>query len=215
VLKSSVFHLTRSWDRPCGQRLRRKAPTSQRGLPLRFASGFATPPSESHSTRSSPSTAGRATSCSISSAKIPETLRLMALIFDTGAQSAIERRNRTTIARLVCAHQDAEPVLTTAAVVAQVIRNRSRQVTLERVLSGVEERPLDSESGTKGWTSAWIGPPDVVDTAVALLAQPTMKSLNFIRKISPTCFPGDRSKSQPFSPRTQPGLPSSLAIIIG
>ena len=73
----------------------------------------------------------------------------MALVLDAGALIAIERRDRTTIARLVRAHENAEPVVTSAAVVAQVIRNRGRQVTLERVLAGIEEEPLDSDAARR------------------------------------------------------------------
>ncbi len=97
----------------------------------------------------------------------------MALILDVGAFIAIERRNRATIARLVRAHEDAEPVLTSAAVVAQVVRNRARQVTLERVLAGVDEQPLDSEAARRvGQLLASSRTSDVVDAALALLAFP-------------------------------------------
>ena len=97
----------------------------------------------------------------------------MALVLDAGALIAIERRDRATIARLVRAHEEAEPVLTSAAVVAQVIRNRARQVTLERVLAGVEEQTLDSEDARRiGQLLASSITSDVVDAALALLANP-------------------------------------------
>jgi predicted nucleic acid-binding protein len=97
----------------------------------------------------------------------------MALVLDAGALIAIERRDRTTIARLVRAHEDAEPVLTSAAVVAQVIRNRARQVTLERILLGVDEQPLDSDVARRvGSLLASSRTSDVVDAALALLAAP-------------------------------------------
>ncbi len=97
----------------------------------------------------------------------------MALVLDAGALIAIERRDRATIARLVRAHEDAEPVLTSAAVVAQVIRNRSRQVTLERVLAGVDERPLDRDAARLvGHLLALSRTSDVVDAALALVASP-------------------------------------------
>jgi spore germination cell wall hydrolase CwlJ-like protein len=97
----------------------------------------------------------------------------MALILDAGALIAIERRDRPTIARLVRAHEEAEPVLTSAAVVAQVIRNRVRQVTLERVLAGVDEQPLDSDLARRaGQLLATSRTSDVVDAALALLAGP-------------------------------------------
>ena len=97
----------------------------------------------------------------------------MALVLDAGALIAIERRERATIARLVRAREDAEPVLTSAAVVAQVIRNRARQVTLERVLAGIDVQPLDSEAARRvGHLLASSRTSDVVDAALALLAAP-------------------------------------------
>ena len=97
----------------------------------------------------------------------------MALVLDAGALIAIERRDRTTIARLVRAHENAEPVVTSAAVVAQVIRNRGRQVTLERVLAGIEEEPLDSDAARRvGHLLASSRTSDVVDAALAVLAAP-------------------------------------------
>jgi uncharacterized protein YaiI (UPF0178 family) len=97
----------------------------------------------------------------------------VSLLLDAGALIAIERRDRATIARLVRAHEDAEPVITSAAVVAQVIRDRARQVTLERVLTGVEEHPLDSEVARHvGQLLASSRTSDVVDAALAALARP-------------------------------------------
>lgn len=97
----------------------------------------------------------------------------MTLVLDAGALIAIERRDRATIARLVRAHENAEPVVTSAAVVAQVIRNSRRQVTLERVLAGIEEDPLDSETARRvGHLLASSRTSDVVDAALASLAGP-------------------------------------------
>ncbi len=97
----------------------------------------------------------------------------MTLVLDAGALIAIERRERATIARLVRAHEEAEPVRTSAAVVAQVVRNRARQVTLERVLAGIEEESLDSEAARLvGHLLASSRTSDVVDAALALLAAP-------------------------------------------
>ena len=71
------------------------------------------------------------------------------------------------------AHEDAEPVVTSAAVVAQVIRNRARQVTLERVLGGIDVQPLDSEAARRvGHLLASSRTSDVVDAALALLPAP-------------------------------------------
>jgi predicted nucleic acid-binding protein len=97
----------------------------------------------------------------------------MALVLDAGALIAIERRDRATIARLVRAYEEAEPVVTSSAVVAQVIRNRARQVTLERVLAGIDERPFDRDVARQvGEVLALSKTSDVVDAALSLLAGP-------------------------------------------
>lgn len=97
----------------------------------------------------------------------------MSLFLDAGALIAVDRRDRATIARLVRAHEDGELVLTSAAVVAQVIRNRARQVTIGRVLFGVKEIALDSEEARHiGKLLAATRTSDVVDAAVARIASP-------------------------------------------
>lgn len=97
----------------------------------------------------------------------------MSLVLDAGALIAIERRDRVVIARLVAAHEESEPVRTSAAVVAQVWRNGSRQATLARVLAGTEEVPLHSEQAREiGRLLATRRSADVVDGAVAVIAQP-------------------------------------------
>ncbi len=97
----------------------------------------------------------------------------MSLVLDAGALIAIERRDRGVIARLVAAHEDGEPVRTSASVVAQVWRNGSRQATLARVLAGIEEVSLLSEQARAiGRLLATTRSSDVVDGAVAVIAQP-------------------------------------------
>ena len=97
---------------------------------------------------------------------------IVSLILDAGALIAIERRDRNAISRLVAAHEDGEPVKTSAAAVAQVWRNGSRQVTLARVLAGVEEVPLlPSQAREIGLRLAATRSADVVDGAVAVIAR--------------------------------------------
>lgn len=65
-----------------------------------------------------------------------------------------------------------EPVVTSSAAVAQVLRDPARQVALERVLRGVREQPLDHKAARAiGPLLARTGTADVVDAAVALLAR--------------------------------------------
>ena len=97
---------------------------------------------------------------------------IVSLVLDAGALIAIERRDRNVISRLVAAHEDSEPVRTSAAVVAQVWRNGSRQATLARVLAGIEEVPLLSDQAREiGLLLAATRSADVVDGAVAVIAR--------------------------------------------
>ena len=96
----------------------------------------------------------------------------MALVLDSGALIAIDRHDRAMIARLVAAHEDGEAVRTSTAAVAQVWRGGARQVTLARVLQGVEEIALDGDqSRAIGALLAKTSQRDVVDAAVALVAR--------------------------------------------
>lgn len=96
----------------------------------------------------------------------------MALVLDAGALIAIDRGDVQVIARVARAHHRLEPVITSAAAVAQVIRDRSRQVTLERALSNMEERPIDSGTARAiGRLLASSRTADVVDAAVAVAAR--------------------------------------------
>jgi hypothetical protein len=96
----------------------------------------------------------------------------MAIVLDAGALIAIDRRDRSVIARLVAAHEVAEPVRTSAAAVAQVWRNPRRQATLAMVLRGVQEVAVDSEQARAiGRRLAGTSKHDVVDAGVALMAR--------------------------------------------
>jgi predicted nucleic acid-binding protein len=97
----------------------------------------------------------------------------MTLILDAGALIAVERRDKATIARLLRAHETAEPVVTSAVVVAQVLRSPAKQVTLTKVLTGVEEVSFDRSVARRvGKLLAQTHTSDVVDAAVAGLAEP-------------------------------------------
>lgn len=94
----------------------------------------------------------------------------MALVLDTGALIAIDRRNRALGALLRVAQRNALPVRTSTAAVAQVWRDGSRQANLARVLAGVDQGDLDRPAARK--VGELLGPSstaDVVDGHVALV----------------------------------------------
>jgi hypothetical protein len=90
---------------------------------------------------------------------------------DAGALVAIERHGRASGPILKRTAMSSEGVLTSAAVVAQVWRNGSRQASLARLLRGLEIRSLNAAAGRRiGELLAVSGTKDVVDAHVALLA---------------------------------------------
>jgi hypothetical protein len=96
---------------------------------------------------------------------------MAALILDTGALIAIERRDRTTTALLRAAALDGTEIRTTSACVAQVWRDPARQVLLARTLAGCVERPLDPVQARRCGTALGAsGGADVVDASIAILA---------------------------------------------
>ena len=97
----------------------------------------------------------------------------MALVLDAGALFAAEHRDDVVVRRLLNeADASAERALTSAAVVAQVWRNGSRQAILARLLSSIEIWPLgDTIARRAGELLAISRTRDVVDAHVALLAQ--------------------------------------------
>jgi hypothetical protein len=97
----------------------------------------------------------------------------MTVVLDAGALIAFERRDRVMIARLIEAQTEEEPLVTSTAAVAQVLRDTGRQVWLVRMLRGVYEAPFDSDTARAvGRLLASTDSSDVVDAAVALLAGP-------------------------------------------
>lgn len=97
----------------------------------------------------------------------------MALLLDTGALIAVDKRDRRVGARLSVAEVERIPLRTGAPVVAQVWRDGARQANLARVLAGVEVRALDRATARRtGELLAATATTDVVDAHVALLAEP-------------------------------------------
>jgi hypothetical protein len=96
----------------------------------------------------------------------------MALVLDAGGLIAIDRRDRAVGAMLRIAQQEAIPLRTSAAVLAQVWRAGSGQVNLARVLVGVDAAVLDGPTGKRiGELLARTRGSDVVDGHLGLLVQ--------------------------------------------
>ena len=95
----------------------------------------------------------------------------MTVVLDAGALIAIERRDQRLIAQLDKLSLSNVTVVTSSAVVAQVLRDPARQAPRARVLQGVAAAPLDGEAARAiGPLLARSGTADVVDAHVALLA---------------------------------------------
>ncbi len=96
---------------------------------------------------------------------------MTAIVLDAGALIALERSDRRVVRWLALAYTRNQPVTTSSAAVAQVLRDPARQVALVRALRAVGEQPLDQEVARAiGPLLARTGTSDVVDAAVALLA---------------------------------------------
>jgi DNA-binding transcriptional MocR family regulator len=94
------------------------------------------------------------------------------LIFDTGGLIALDRGDHLVAEMLDSAIDGEMEVLTSTACVAQAWRDPARQARLSRALRGFLERPLDDEQARRcGRLLARCGTQDVVDAAVAVLAQ--------------------------------------------
>jgi hypothetical protein len=97
-----------------------------------------------------------------------------ALVLDAGALVAIDRDDRSMIARLRVALERGLELRTNAMVVAQVWRDRQgRQVNLARMLGAVDVRAIDHQDGRRaGVLLGQAGLADPVDACVVLLAEP-------------------------------------------
>lgn len=97
----------------------------------------------------------------------------MALVLDTGALIAIERRDRTMTAFLRNARLTGLPVRTSSAAVAQAWRDGSRQVRLVLALRGMREEAVDRPAARRiGELLAASGSADVVDASIVDIALP-------------------------------------------
>ena len=95
----------------------------------------------------------------------------MSLLLDAGALIGFERGNLAVLGALAHARQHQVPVCTSAAVTAQVWRDRRRQVSLTMLLRGVAEKPLDAQtSPLVGELLRLSGTSDVADAALVTLA---------------------------------------------
>lgn len=94
----------------------------------------------------------------------------MTVVLDSGALIAVDRGDRAVGAMLRVLQQRAIPVVSSAAVVAQVWRGQARQANVARVLAGVDVRALGPDDGRAvGELLARARTADVVDGHVALL----------------------------------------------
>jgi len=95
----------------------------------------------------------------------------MALILDAGALIAIDRRDRRVGAMLRVAQRDGLSVRSSAAVVAQVWRDRARQAPLAMMLRGIQILSIDEIVGKQvGELLGRTKSSDIVDGHVALMA---------------------------------------------
>lgn len=96
----------------------------------------------------------------------------MTLVLDAGALIALDCNDRAMWARVKAAQRTGQVPITHAGVVGQVWRGGSRQARLAQALAGVDVRPLDERLAKFcGELLAVVGGSDVIDAAVALLAE--------------------------------------------
>ncbi|MGI9009104.1 MAG: twitching motility protein PilT [Streptosporangiaceae bacterium] len=99
---------------------------------------------------------------------------MSAVILDAGALVAVDRDDRSALARLRAAEQHGLELRTNAMVVAQAWRDRhGRQVNLARLLQAADVRPVRQQDGrAAGVLQGEAGTGDPVDATVVLLAGP-------------------------------------------
>jgi hypothetical protein len=99
---------------------------------------------------------------------------LSALILDAGALLAVDRDDRSMIARLQVAQRNGMELRSNAVVVAQAWRDRrGHQVSLARLLRAVDVRAVNPGDGREaGVLLADAGTADAIDATVVLLAAP-------------------------------------------
>lgn len=98
---------------------------------------------------------------------------MSALVLDAGAFVAVDRGERTMMARLRVAVANRVDLRTSAIVVGQVWRNPDgRQARLARLLQAVDIRPVDERMGRRaGVLLARAGTADPIDATVVLAAE--------------------------------------------
>jgi predicted nucleic acid-binding protein len=96
---------------------------------------------------------------------------LSALVLDAGAFVAIDRGDRSMVARLRVAQRHELELRTSAIVVGQVWRDPTgRQAELARLLRAVDVRPVDQQLGREaGILVGRAGTSDPIDATVILL----------------------------------------------
>jgi predicted nucleic acid-binding protein len=96
-----------------------------------------------------------------------------ALVLDAGAFIAVDRDDRSMIARLRVAQLRGYELRTSAIVIAQVWRNRGgMQARIARLLRAVNVRPVDEQMGRDaGELLAKSGTDDPIDATVVLVAR--------------------------------------------
>jgi len=96
-----------------------------------------------------------------------------ALVLDAGALVAVDRGDRSMVARLQIAARHGFELRTNAMVIAQVWRDaRGRQAQLAHLLRAVDVRPVSRMDGEQaGLLLAAAGTSDPVDATVVLLAR--------------------------------------------
>jgi hypothetical protein len=99
---------------------------------------------------------------------------MSALILDAGALVAVDRGDRSMIARLRVAQQHGLEMRSNAMVVAQVWRDRhGRQAGLAQLLRAVDVRAVSPQDGRHAGVLLGVtGTSDPVDATVVLLASP-------------------------------------------
>jgi predicted nucleic acid-binding protein len=96
-----------------------------------------------------------------------------ALVLDAGAFIAIDRNDRSMIARLRVAQVHGYELRTSAIVIAQVWRSsRGKQANVARILRGVDVRSVDEQMGLDaGVLLAKSRADDPIDATVVLVAR--------------------------------------------
>jgi hypothetical protein len=99
---------------------------------------------------------------------------MTALVLDAGVFVAVDRGDRSMLARLRVAERNGLDLRSNAVVVGQVWRDgQGRQARIARFLRAVDVRSVDDRGGREaGVLLGAAGTSDVIDATVVLLAEP-------------------------------------------